>query len=222
MRGHLPLARRGPVPALCCRPHQKYKVGITFFAHCQRVFLLQIPIPSSLDMTLWGAYVKANSGIQTCATKYILACQFCTRSWFLAAAWKRSVPPSPFKRTSTAGGQWFQVLTALVTSLKRDCWQHFFSSCGCPPTQCGPDQIFEERTCECRSLLSARIRTTVHWMWFLFVGEEGNKSAVADAKTAVVEANAWSSTTKNGTLRLARAGDTRIWNAHKMDKWDNM
>ena len=47
-------------------------------------------------------------------------------------------------------------------------------------------------------------------MWFLFVGEEGNKSAVADAKTAVVEANAWSSTTKNGTLRLVRAGDTRI------------
>ena len=39
--------------------------------------------------------------------------------------------------------------------------------------------------------------------------KEGNKSAVADAKTAVVEANAWSSTTKNGTLQLARAGDTR-------------
>ena len=52
MRGHLPLARRGPVPALCCRPHQKYKVGGTFFCHCQCVFLLQIPIPSSLDMTL--------------------------------------------------------------------------------------------------------------------------------------------------------------------------
>ena len=31
MRGHLPLARRGPVPALCCRPHQKHKVGGTFF-----------------------------------------------------------------------------------------------------------------------------------------------------------------------------------------------
>ena len=30
MRGHLPLARRGPVPALCCRPHQKYKVRGTF------------------------------------------------------------------------------------------------------------------------------------------------------------------------------------------------
>ena len=109
----------------------------------------------------------------------------------------------------------------MVTSLKRDCWQHFFSSCGCPPTQCGPDQIFEERTCECRSLLSARIRTT----WFIFVGMKGNKSAVADAKTAVVEANAWSSTTKNGTLQLARAGDTRTWdwaNAHQMDKWANM
>ena len=24
------------------------------------------------------------------------------------------------------------------------------SSCGCPSPECGPNQIFEERTCECR------------------------------------------------------------------------
>merc|ERR1712037_300460 len=27
---------------------------------------------------------------------------------------------------------------------------HLNCSCGCPPAQCGPNQIFEERTCECR------------------------------------------------------------------------
>jgi len=27
---------------------------------------------------------------------------------------------------------------------------HLNCSCGCPPAQCGPNQIFEDRTCECR------------------------------------------------------------------------